>query len=54
MELDNASALARHDPLTDALNRKGLDEALVREISSMRRKDTRCRSVCSISTISNC
>jgi GGDEF domain-containing protein len=30
----------RHDPLTDALNRKGLDEALVREISSMRRKDT--------------
>lgn len=38
-ELDNASALARHDPLTDALNRKGLDEALVREISSMRRKD---------------
>ena len=40
MELDNASALARHDPLTDALNRKGLDEALAREIASMRRKDT--------------
>ncbi|MDE2439647.1 MAG: GGDEF domain-containing protein [Betaproteobacteria bacterium] len=39
-ELDSASALARHDPLTDALNRKGLDEALVREISSMRRKET--------------
>ncbi len=39
-ELDNASALARHDPLTDALNRKGLDEALLREISSMRRKET--------------
>ena len=39
-ELDTASALARHDPLTDALNRKGLDEALFREISSMRRKDT--------------
>jgi diguanylate cyclase len=38
-ELDNASALARHDPLTDALNRKGLEEALEREISSMRRKD---------------
>eukprot|EP00825_Cyclidium_porcatum_P045791 TRINITY_DN7053_c0_g1_i1.p2 TRINITY_DN7053_c0_g1~~TRINITY_DN7053_c0_g1_i1.p2 ORF type:complete len:177 (-),score=26.58 TRINITY_DN7053_c0_g1_i1:899-1429(-) len=32
-------ALARHDPLTSALNRKGLDEALVREVSSMRRKD---------------
>lgn len=40
MELDSASALARHDPLTDALNRKGLDEALAREIASMRRKDT--------------
>lgn len=40
LELDNASALARHDPLTDALNRKGLDEALVREIANMRRKET--------------
>jgi diguanylate cyclase len=39
-ELDNASALARHDPLTDALNRKGLDEALEREVSSVRRKET--------------
>jgi diguanylate cyclase len=39
-ELDSASALARHDPLTDALNRKGLEEALEREISSMRRKET--------------
>ncbi len=39
MELDNASALARHDPLTDALNRKGLDEALTREIASMRRQE---------------
>lgn len=37
LELDNASALARHDPLTDALNRKGLDEALGREIANMRR-----------------
>ncbi|MDR2838771.1 MAG: GGDEF domain-containing protein [Azonexus sp.] len=40
LELDNASAMARHDPLTDALNRKGLDEALTREIADMRRKDT--------------
>ena len=40
MELDNASALARHDPLTDVLNRKGLDEALAREIAGMRRKET--------------
>ena len=39
-ELDNASALARHDPLTDALNRKGLEEAMEREVSDMRRKDT--------------
>ncbi len=39
IELDNASALARHDPLTDALNRKGLDEALAREIAGVRRKD---------------
>ena len=40
LELDHASTLARHDPLTDMLNRKGLDEALAREIASMRRKDT--------------
>lgn len=39
-ELDSASALARHDPLTDTLNRKGLDEALAREIASMIRKET--------------
>lgn len=40
LELHNASASARHDPLTNALNRKGLDEALVREIATMRRKET--------------
>lgn len=45
LELDSASALARHDPLTDALNRKGLDEALTREIASMRRKES-VLSVC--------
>jgi diguanylate cyclase len=39
-DLDHASALARHDPLTDVLNRKGLDEALAREIAGMRRKNT--------------
>lgn len=38
-ELDHASAQARHDPLTDALNRKGLDDALVREIASVRRRN---------------
>lgn len=40
LELDQASALARYDPLTDVLNRKGLSEALAREIASMRRKET--------------
>ena len=45
MELDNASAMARHDLLTDTLNRKGLDEALVREIAGVRRKGT-ALSVC--------
>jgi diguanylate cyclase len=39
MELNSASASARHDPLTNALNRKGLDEALIREIANMRRKN---------------
>lgn len=40
LELDRASAQARHDPLTGALNRKGLDEALEREVSNVRRKNT--------------
>ncbi|MBC7917766.1 MAG: diguanylate cyclase [Rhodoferax sp.] len=39
-ELDRISTQARHDPLTGALNRKGLDEALERELSSVRRKET--------------
>jgi diguanylate cyclase len=36
-ELDRASAQARHDPLTGTLNRKGLDEAMEREIARSRR-----------------
>ncbi|WP_168224920.1 diguanylate cyclase [Azoarcus sp. DD4] len=36
-ELDETSELVRHDPLTGALNRKGLDEALAREIARARR-----------------
>ncbi|MFN4121531.1 GGDEF domain-containing protein [Acidovorax sp.] len=36
-ELDRASAQARHDPLTGSLNRKGLDEAVEREIARSRR-----------------
>ena len=39
VELDRASAQARHDPLTGALNRKGLDEAIEREVSNARRKN---------------
>jgi diguanylate cyclase len=38
--LRSASESARHDPLTDALNRKGLDEALLHEIANMRRTET--------------
>lgn len=36
-ELDNASDLVRHDPLTGALNRKGLDDTLEREIGRAER-----------------
>jgi diguanylate cyclase len=39
-ELDRVSTQARHDTLTGALNRKGLDEALDRELSSVRRKES--------------
>ena len=39
-ELDRVSAQARHDPLTGALNRRGLDEAMQREIATARRKGT--------------
>lgn len=36
-ELTTASELVRHDPLTGALNRKGMDEALEKEIGRLRR-----------------
>lgn len=36
-ELDQASELVRHDPLTGTLNRKGMDDALEREIARARR-----------------
>ena len=39
-ELDRVSTQARHDPLTGALNRRGLEEALEKEISTFRRKET--------------
>ena len=38
-ELDLISAQVRHDPLTGALNRQGLEEALNKEISNVDRKD---------------
>lgn len=37
-ELDRVSLQARHDPLTGALNRRGLDEVFHREISAAQRK----------------
>jgi diguanylate cyclase len=39
-ELNAASSQARHDALTGALNRKGLDEAMERELAEVRRKQT--------------
>lgn len=39
-ELDRVSTQARHDPLTGALNRRGLEEAMEKEISTLRRKET--------------
>ena len=39
-ELDKASVQARLDPLTGALNRRGLDEAFAREVNTARRKGT--------------
>ncbi len=39
-ELDRVSAQARHDTLTGALNRKGLDEAFIRELAVVRRKSS--------------
>jgi diguanylate cyclase len=38
-ELDRVSIQARHDPLTGALNRRGLEEALERETSTFWRKE---------------
>jgi diguanylate cyclase len=38
-ELDRVSAQARHDPLTGALNRQGLDEAVNREVAKVKRTE---------------
>ncbi len=43
MELDRASTLVRHDQLTGALNRRGLEEAFEKEVArAQRRKSTLC------------
>ena len=39
-QLDEVSAQARHDPLTGSLNRKGMDEALERELARARRAES--------------
>ena len=39
-ELDRLTVLARHDPLTGALNRRGMDESLRREVSKVHRTGT--------------
>ena len=39
-DLDRVSAQVRHDMLTGALNRQGLDEAMNREVSGMQRKES--------------
>lgn len=40
-ELETASELVRHDPLTGALNRKGLDEMVARELARMKRRSSK-------------
>ena len=40
LELDRVSAQAHHDTLTGALNRKGLEEALTRELAVVRRNQS--------------
>lgn len=40
-ELEQASELVRHDPLTGTLNRKGLDEMLAREMARMQRRNSK-------------
>ncbi len=37
-ELERMSSMARHDPLTGSLNRKGFDEAMEREVARMQRQ----------------
>ncbi|MDB5813387.1 MAG: hypothetical protein JWN23_504 [Rhodocyclales bacterium] len=40
-ELQHASELVRHDPLTGTLNRKGLEEILTREMARQQRRSSR-------------
>ena len=52
-ELEQVSELVREDQLTGALNRRGLDETLERELKRADRSKTPSASPCSISTISS-
>ncbi|MCL2655846.1 MAG: GGDEF domain-containing protein [Betaproteobacteria bacterium] len=48
-ELESASDLVRHDPLTGALNRKGMDETLEREVArAQRQNQTLCLALLDI------
>jgi len=48
-ELAQASDMVRQDPLTGALNRKGMDEALEREVARVKRRDgTMCLAMLDI------
>jgi diguanylate cyclase len=53
-ELEQASALVRHDPLTGSLNRKGLEEMMDREIArSIRRNTQLCLAMLDVDNFKN-
>ena len=52
VELDKTSTLVRHDQLTGALNRRGLEEAFENEVAARNAASRRCAWLCSILIIS--
>jgi len=53
-ELAHTSEMVTHDPLTGALNRKGMDEALEREVSHARRQSSSlCLSLLDVDNFKN-